>query len=117
MCHARLASYRTSSPHGLVCSQRLLNKLSTRREPGDRIPHSVITPSGDGYRTLGANNVYFVVLDGQQHSAHFNREAADDTAWELSYERNYLQHPEEGRSKISVLSFTEMMESPVEMVI
>ena len=61
--------------------------------------------------------MYFVVLDGQQHSAHFNREAADDTAWELSYERNYQQHPEEGRSKISVLSFMEMMESPVEMVI
>ena len=61
--------------------------------------------------------MYFVVLDGQQHSVHFNREAADDTAWELSYERNYLQHPEEGRSNISVLSFTEMMESPVEMVI
>jgi hypothetical protein len=61
--------------------------------------------------------VYFVVLDGQQHSVHFNREAADNTAWELSYECNYLQHPEEGRSKISVFSFMEMMESPVEMVI
>jgi hypothetical protein len=48
MCHARLASYRTSSPHGLVCSQRLLNKLSTRREPGDRIPHSVLPPAEMG---------------------------------------------------------------------
>ena len=107
----------TSDPHGLVRRQWLCNQLSTRRDAGrSNLPLS-ITPSGDGYRTLGANNVYFVVLDGQQHSAHFNREAADNTAWELSYERNYLQHPEEGRSKISVLSFTEMMESPVEMVI
>ena len=48
MCHARLASYLTSSPHGLVCSQRLLNKLSTRREPGDRIPHSVLPPAEMG---------------------------------------------------------------------
>ena len=48
MCHARLASYRTSSPHGLVCSQRLLNKQSTRREPGDRIPHSVLPPAEMG---------------------------------------------------------------------
>ena len=61
--------------------------------------------------------MYFVVLDGQQHSAHFSREAADNEAWDLSYELNYLQHPEEGRVQISVLSFMEMMESPVEMVI
>ena len=64
-----------------------------------------------------SNTVYFVILDGQQHSFHFNREAANDTAWELSCDLNYLAHPEEGRSEISVLSFTEMMESPVEMVI
>lgn len=61
--------------------------------------------------------MYFVVLDGQQHSAHFSQEAADDEAWKLSCELNYLQHPEEGRTEISVLSFMEMMESPVEMVI
>ena len=78
---------------------------------------SVIAFSGDGHRTLGANNVYFVVLDGQQHSAHFNREAADEEAWKLSCELNYLQHPEEGRTEIFILSFKEMMESPVEMVI
>jgi hypothetical protein len=79
--------------------------------------NAALASSGNRHRTLGANNVYFVVLDGQQHSAHFNKEAADNEAWELSYERNYLQHPEEGRSKISVLSFMEMMESSVEMVI
>jgi hypothetical protein len=102
-----------------------LGALTTTTQPTESVqaalaganPAFSIASSGDGHRTLGANNVYFVVLDGQQHSAHFNREAADDTAWELSYERNYLQHPEEGRSKISVLSFMEMMESPVEMVI
>jgi len=61
--------------------------------------------------------VYFVVLDGQQHSTHFSRKAADEVAWDLSYEHNYLQHAEEGRAQISVLSFMEMMESPIEMVI
>jgi hypothetical protein len=61
--------------------------------------------------------VYFVVLDGKQHSVHFDRDIAVAEAWDLSYDLNYLAHPEEGRSEISVLSFTEMMESPVEMVI
>jgi hypothetical protein len=76
-----------------------------------------LPPAEIGTAQPGANSVYFVVLDGKQHSAHFSREAADDTAWGLSYDLNYLAHPEEGRSEISVLSFTEMMESPVEMVI
>ena len=81
------------------------------------IPAFGIASQGDRHPTLGANNVYFVVLDGQQHSAHFSQEAADDEAWKLSCELNYLQHPEEGRVQISILSFMEMMESPVEMVI
>ena len=64
-----------------------------------------------------SNTVYFVILDGQQHSVHFSREAADETAWELSYEVYLQQPPADGQEEISVLSFTEMMESPVEMVI
>jgi hypothetical protein len=99
------------------CQRFIQSSADPYKRVGGCKPSHSNCPSGDRHRTLGANNVYFVVLDGQQHSAHFNREAADDTAWELSCERNYLQHPEEGRSKISVLSFMEMMESPVEMVI
>jgi hypothetical protein len=92
-------------------------EIGTAHTEQYRGPSLNIAFSGDRHRTLGANNVYFVVLDGQQHSAHFNREAADEEAWKLSCELNYLQHPEEGRTEISILSFMEMMESPVEMVI
>ena len=63
-------------------------------------------------------DVFFVILNGQQHSAHFSKEEADSVAFDLSVEHNYEGHPEEcGYSKISVLSFMEMMESPVEMVL
>jgi hypothetical protein len=63
-------------------------------------------------------DVFFVILNGQQHSAHFSKEEADSVAFDLSVEHNYEGHPEEcGYSEISVLSFMEMMESPVEMVI
>ena len=63
-------------------------------------------------------DVFFVILNGQQHSAHFSKEEADSVAFDLSVEHNYEGHPEEcGYSEISVLSFMEMMESPVEMVL
>ena len=82
------------------------------------MPLAVITHSGDGYRTLGATDVFFVILNGQQHSAHFSKEEADSVAFDLSVEYNYEGHPEVcGYAEISVLSFMEMMESPVEMVI
>ena len=82
------------------------------------MPGLVIAPSGDGHRTIGATDVFFVILNGQQHSAHFSKEEADSVAFDLSVEHNYEGHPEEcGYSEISVLSFVEMMESPVEMVI
>ena len=61
--------------------------------------------------------MHFVIVNGQQHSVHFSRKAADETAWELSYEVYLQQPPADGQEEISVLSFTEMMESPVEMVI
>ena len=38
----------TSDPHGLVRRQWLCNQLSTRREPGDQIPHSVLPPAEMG---------------------------------------------------------------------
>ena len=82
------------------------------------MPGSVIAYSGDGHRTLGATDVFFVILNGQQHSAHFFKEEADSVAFDLSVEHNYEGHPEVcGYSEISVLSFAEMMESPVEMVL
>ena len=81
-------------------------------------PWTSIASSGDGHRTLGATDVFFVILNGQQHSAHFSKEEADSVAFDLSVEHNYEGHPEEcGYSEISVLSFMEMMESPVEMVL
>ena len=82
------------------------------------IPLALFTHSGDGYRTLGATDVFFVILNGQQHSAHFSKEEADSVAFDLSVEHNYnFGFPTEECAQISVLSFTEMMESPVEMVI
>jgi len=82
------------------------------------MPLAAITLSGDGYRTLGATDVFFVILNGQQHSAHFSKEEADSVAFDLSVEHNYEGHPQEcGYSEISVFSFTEMMESSVEMVL
>ena len=82
------------------------------------IPLALLTHSGDGYRTLGATDVFFVILNGQQHSAHFSKEEADSVAFDLSVEHNYEGHPEEcGYSEISVFSFTEMMESSVEIVL
>jgi len=62
--------------------------------------------------------VFFVIVDGQQHSAHFSKEEADDAAFDLSVDCNYnFGFPVDERVQISVLSFTEMMESQVEMVI
>ena len=76
-----------------------------------------LPPAEIGTAQPGAHSVYFVVLDGKQHRVHFSREAADNPAWELSYEVYLQQPPVDGQEEISVLSFTEMMESPVEMVI
>jgi len=62
--------------------------------------------------------VFFVTLNGQQHSAHFSKEEADSVAFDLSVEHNYnFGFPSEDCAEISVLSFEEMMDSPVEMVI
>jgi hypothetical protein len=83
------------------------------------MPPPVITPSGDGYRTLGANNVFFVVLNDQQQSAHFCEEEALNEAAYLDFEYNApeVNHGVQGNHQIKVLSFSEMMESQVEMVI
>ena len=47
-----MASGCTSDPHGLVRRQWLCNQLSTRREPGDRIPHSVLPLTESGLTQL-----------------------------------------------------------------
>ncbi len=106
----------TISSSGARRASRELRLIRTSGFQGAN-PWTVIAFSGDRHRTLGANSVYFVVLNGKQHSVHFSRKAADDTAWELSYEVYLQQPPVDGQEEISVLSFTEMMESPVEMVI
>ena len=46
-CMAIRSSY-TLYPYGLVYRQWLSNQLSIRREPGDRIPHSVLPPAEMG---------------------------------------------------------------------
>jgi hypothetical protein len=82
------------------------------------MPLAVIAPCGDGHHTTGATDVFFVILNGQQHSAHFSKEAADSVAFDLSVEHNNEGRAEVcGYSEISVLSLEEMMESPVVMVI
>ena len=82
-------------------------------------PRLSIAPCGDGHHTLGANNVFFVVLDNQQHSAHFCKEDAQLEAAQLDFTVNSpeLNDGVQGTHEINILSFTEMMESPVEMVL
>lgn len=63
--------------------------------------------------------MYFVVLDNQQHSAHFCKEEALVEAAQLDHMFNSpeLNDGVQNWIEITVLSFAEMMESPVEMVI
>ena len=79
--------------------------------------HRQLLPPAEIGTAHTSNTVHFVIVNGQQHSVHFSREAADETAWELSCEVYLQQPPADGQEEISVLSFMEMMESPVEMVI
>jgi len=63
--------------------------------------------------------VFFVVLNNQQHSAHFSQEEAYTAAAQLDHMLNSpeLNDGVQNFNEIHVLSFMEMMESPVEMVI
>jgi hypothetical protein len=63
--------------------------------------------------------VFFVVLNNQQHSAHFSKEEAQLEAAQLDLMVNSpeLNGGTQGSQEINILSFMEMMESPVEMVI
>ena len=73
-----------------------------------------------GTATLGANNVFFVVLDNLQHgSAHFSKEDALVEAAQLDFMVNSpeLNDGVQGNHDIKILSFMEMMESWVEVVI
>jgi len=69
--------------------------------------------------TTGTNNVFFVILNDQQHSVHFCEEEAFNAAAYLDFEYNApeVNFGVQGNHNIKVLSFTEMMESSVEMVI
>ena len=63
--------------------------------------------------------MFFVVLNNQQHSAHFSKEEAQLEAAQLDHMLNSpeLNDGVQGSQEINILSFMEMMESPVEMVI
>ena len=62
--------------------------------------------------------MFFVIFKGQQHSAHLSKEEADSVAFDLSVEHIYECHPDECvYPDISVLSFTELMEYLVEIVV
>ena len=83
------------------------------------MPPPVITPSGDGYRTLGANNMFFVVLNDQWQSAHFCEEEALNEAAYLDFEYNApeVNHGVQGNHQIKVLAFGDDGDLIVEMVI
>jgi hypothetical protein len=81
MCHARLASYGGShigDPHGyVVCKPptsvyvRREYQLSIRREPGDRIPHSVLPPAEMGTaHNLSSMDIFYTVAT-KQATYHF----------------------------------------------
>ncbi len=63
--------------------------------------------------------MFFVVLDNQQHSEHFCKEDAQLEAAQLDFTVNSpeLNDGVQGTHEINILSFMEMMESPVEMVL
>ena len=63
--------------------------------------------------------MFFVVLGNQQHSAHFCKEDAQLEAAQLDFMVNSpeLNDGVQGTHEINILSFTEMMESSVEMVL
>jgi len=66
-----------------------------------------------------STDVYFVILNGKHHSTYFCKEDALVEAGQLDY---ILNSPElndgvQGVAEIQTLSFAEMMESQVEMVI
>ena len=69
-CMAIRSSY-TLYPYGLVYRQWLSNQLSIRREPGDRIPHSVLPPAEMG-------------------TAHMELSMADTS---INLEEGWKQHP------------------------
>jgi len=83
------------------------------------MPGLSITLSGDGYRTHGDTYVFYVILNGVQHSVAFTKEEALENAAQLDYMYNSpeLNDGIQGTNNIQLLTFAEMMESDVEMVI
>jgi hypothetical protein len=83
------------------------------------MPGLAITHSGDGCRTHGDTYVFYVILNGVQHSVAFTKEEALENAAQLDYMYNSpeLNDGIQGTNNIQLLTFAEMMESDVEMVI
>jgi len=83
------------------------------------MPGLVITLSGDGYRTHGDTCVFYVILNGVQHSVYFCKEEAMENAAQLDFIYNSpeLNDGVQGTNDIQLLTLPEMMMSDVEMVI
>ncbi len=67
----------------------------------------------------GDTYVFYVILNGVQHSVYFCKEEALENAAQLDYIHNSpeLNDGVQGTNDIQLLTFAEMMESDVEMVI
>lgn len=63
--------------------------------------------------------VYFIILNGTQYSIHFCQEEAliDAAHLDFIYNSPELNDGIQGHNEVQMLSFAEMMESSVEMVI
>ena len=65
------------------------------------------------------DTMYYIVIDGLQHGVSFQWEEALIEAAQCDFELNApeLNDGIQGTHDVQILSFEEMMESPVEMVI
>jgi hypothetical protein len=66
-----------------------------------------------------STHVYFVIVNGKQHNVYFCKEEALTETAQLDYMYNSpeLNDGIQGTNNIQLLTFSEMMESDVEMVI
>lgn len=84
--------------------------------PRDRIPQPLLPPTEGGF----TNTMYFIVVDNKQHVGVSQLwEEALISAAQIDHELNSpeLNDGVQGDHKVEILSFMEMMESDVEMVI
>ena len=82
-------------------------------------PWPELASSGDRHRTHGDTYVFYVILNGVQHSVYFTEEEAMENAAQLDFIYNSpeLNDGVQGTNDIQLLTLPEMMMSDVEMVI